>query len=91
MAASWSVDDTFFTLMRDKEALNGMVAEIAGEAVAKEHITSTAKTQKAVIKACLDGMRIAKVENWTPRYMQVPIKVTRTDATRLPFSGVSLV
>ena len=74
ISATWSVDETFFTLLRDKEALNGIVAELAGEAVAKEHITSTAKTQKAVIQACLDGTRIANVENWTPRYMQVPIQ-----------------
>lgn len=59
--------------MRDKEAINGMVGEIAGENAAKEHITSTAKTLKAVIKACLDGNRAQKVENWTPRYMAVPI------------------
>jgi len=48
-------------VMRDKEAINGMVAEIAGDAVAKEHITSTAKTQKAVIKSYLDGNRSALV------------------------------
>ena len=74
MSAAWSVDDTFFTLTRDKEALNGMVGELAGKAAAKEHLTSTAKTQKAVINACLDGTRISKVENCTPRYMQVPMQ-----------------
>lgn len=74
MQAAWSIDDTFFDLMRDKEALNGMVAEVAGDTAAKEHVTATAKTQKAIIKACLDGTRIAKVENWTPRYMAVPMQ-----------------
>ncbi|WP_300035648.1 ParB/RepB/Spo0J family partition protein [uncultured Roseobacter sp.] len=72
MQAAWSIDETFFDLIRDKEALNGMVAEIAGDSAAREHVTATAKTQKAIIKACLDGTRIAKVENWTPRYMAVP-------------------
>lgn len=72
MTAAWSIDDTFFDLMRDKQAINGMVAEIAGETAAKEHITATAKLQKSIIKACLDGSRTPKVENWTPRYMAMP-------------------
>ncbi|WP_195819410.1 ParB/RepB/Spo0J family partition protein [Roseobacter sp. MH60115] len=72
IAAAWTIDDTFFDLMRDKQAINGMVAEIAGDNAAKEHITATAKVQKSIIKACLDGTRTPQVENWTPRYMQVP-------------------
>ena len=72
MTAAWAIDDTFFDLVRDKQAINGMVAEIAGESAAKEHITATAKTQKAIVKACLDGTRTPQVENWTPRYMAVP-------------------
>lgn len=72
MTAAWSIDDTFFDLMHDKQAINGMVAEIAGENAAKEHITATAKVQKSIIKACLDGTRTPQVENWTPRYMAVP-------------------
>ncbi len=72
MQAAWTIDDTFFDLMRDKEALNAMVAKVAGDSVAQSHITATAKTQKAIIKACLDGTRISKVEGWAPRYMAVP-------------------
>lgn len=74
MSASWAIDDTFFDLIRDKDAINSMVAEIAGENVAAQHVTSTAKAQKAVIKACLNGDRIAKTTDWTPRYMQVPMQ-----------------
>lgn len=72
MTATWTIDDTFFDLMRDKQAINGMVAEIAGDTAAKEHITATAKVQKSIITACLDGTRTATVEGWTPRYMAVP-------------------
>jgi ParB family chromosome partitioning protein len=72
MQAPWSIDETFFDLLRDKEAINGMVAEIAGETAAKENITATAKTQKAIIKTCLDGSRPVKIEGWMPRYMAVP-------------------
>lgn len=74
MQAAWTIDETFFDLMRDKEALNGMVAEIAGDSVAQGHITATAKTQKAIITACLDGTRINKIKNWAPRYMAVPLQ-----------------
>lgn len=72
MTSAWEIDDTFFDLMRDKEAINGMVAEIAGETAANQNVTATGKVQKSIIKACLDGNRTAQVENWTPRYMAVP-------------------
>lgn len=73
ISAVWSPDQTFLDLMRDKQAINGMVAEIAGTEVAAQHITSTAKVQKAVITACLDGTRAAEVKDWTPRYMRFPM------------------
>ncbi|WP_299961494.1 ParB/RepB/Spo0J family partition protein [uncultured Roseobacter sp.] len=72
MTSVWSPDQAFFDLLRDKPALNAMVAEIAGDDVAAAHISSTAKVQKAVIQACLDGTREAKVKDWLPRYMQFP-------------------
>ncbi|MGC3939526.1 ParB/RepB/Spo0J family partition protein [Roseobacter sp. EG26] len=75
MTAIWSPDQTFIDLMRDKSALNAMVAELAGKEVAAQHITSTAKVQKAVIQACLDGTREAKVKNWSPRYMRFPMQM----------------
>ncbi|WP_300029327.1 ParB/RepB/Spo0J family partition protein [uncultured Roseobacter sp.] len=74
MTSVWSPDPTFFDLMRDKTALNAMVAEVAGEEVAAAHITSTARVQKSVIQACLDGTRQAKVKDWSPRYMQFPMQ-----------------
>ncbi len=55
MQDHWTPEPCFFNLLRDKDAINGMVAEVAGKEAAAEHITSTAKTQKAVIAACLDG------------------------------------
>lgn len=74
LATCWSPDETFFDLMRDKDALNAMVGEIAGKTAANEHVTATAKSQKAVIKACLDGTREAKVIDWQPRYMDFPMR-----------------
>ena len=72
MSAAWTIDDAFFDLMRDKEAINGMVADIAGGTAADQNVTATAKAQKSIIKACLNGTRTAQVENWIPRYMAVP-------------------
>ncbi|WP_375228594.1 ParB/RepB/Spo0J family partition protein [Roseobacter sp. S98] len=73
-AADWSPDETFFDLLRDKQAINAMLAEVAGEDVAAQHITSTAKVQKSVIRACLDGTRPAQVEDWRPKYAAFPMK-----------------
>jgi len=70
---SWRPDQTFLDLCRDKEAINAMVGEIAGDAAAKANCTATAKAQKAVIQACLDGSRTSATLNWHPRYMRFPI------------------
>lgn len=72
MRGWWKPDQTFFDLMRDKEALNAMVAEIAGKVSAAAHVTSTAKVQKKIIADCLDGTRQAEIKDWLPGYMQFP-------------------
>lgn len=63
----WHPDDTFFDLLRDKVVINAILADIAGKSVAAQHIASTAKTHKAVVKACLSGEREAKDPLWQPR------------------------
>ncbi|MCP3054946.1 ParB/RepB/Spo0J family partition protein [Aurantimonas sp. LRZ36] len=68
----WTPDETFFDLLRDKEAINAMVAEVAGETTAKAYVTATAKVQKSIITACLGGIREAQIANWLPRYMLFP-------------------
>lgn len=70
----WLPDETFFDLLRDKRAINAMVGEVAGDDVAAQHITSTAKAQKSIIKACLSGTRPANVQNWRPRYAAFPMQ-----------------
>ncbi|MEM1151471.1 MAG: hypothetical protein AAGI03_13070 [Pseudomonadota bacterium] len=74
MQDHWQPDQAFLDLMRDKTAINAMLAEIAGEDTAAAHITATAKTGKAIIKACLDGTREAKDAAWHPRYMRFPME-----------------
>ncbi len=73
MAACWQPDETFFDLNRDKEVLTGLVAEVAGEAVAKANAKEKAKAQKAIIRDCLAGANDRpKVEGWVPRWMTFP-------------------
>ena len=70
----WTPDQVFFDLLRDKEALGGMIAELAGKDAANAHLASTAKVQKKIITDCLDGTRKAEIENWLPAYMAFPGK-----------------
>lgn len=68
----WTPDASFFELLRDKEAVNAMLREVAGDMTADAHVASTAKVQKKIITDCLSGERRAKVEGWLPRYMAFP-------------------
>jgi ParB family chromosome partitioning protein len=71
----WTPDDAFFDLLRDKQAINAMLAEVAGKDVANARVTGTAKSQKDVIKASLAGTQgRKKVANWKPRYMCFPMQ-----------------
>ena len=68
----WKPDDTFFTLLRDKEVLNAMLKEVEGKAKADAHITATAKGQKQLIQESLKNNTDKK--DWSPRYMAFPMK-----------------
>lgn len=74
MRNHWYPDEAFFDLLRDKEAINGIVEELAGEEVAKANLTTTAKGQKIIVRDCLNGTRKAKVQNWLPRYLEFPMR-----------------
>ncbi|MEO7689345.1 MAG: ParB/RepB/Spo0J family partition protein [Sphingomonas sp.] len=70
MAAHWQADDAFFGLIRDRQVLGRIVAEVAGETVAAANAGEKTKVQKAVIRDCLDGTNgRTKVEHWVPRWM----------------------
>jgi ParB family chromosome partitioning protein len=68
----WKPEGAFFDLLRDKTAINGMVRELAGDACADAHLTSTAKVQKKIVADCLDATRECRTENWLPRYFTFP-------------------
>lgn len=69
----WKPDEAFIDLLRDKEVINALVSEVAGEATAKSNITATAKVQKGILKDCLSGERKGQAEQWRPRYMAFPM------------------
>jgi len=74
MSADWTPDETFFDLLRDKEAINACVKESAGKATADAHVASTAKVQKNIIRDVLDGTRQNGKADWQSRYMSFPMK-----------------
>ena len=57
-----------------------MVGEFAGISAAAEHITGTAKAQRNVLNACLDGNRKPADPDWMPRHMAFPQGSYREDA-----------
>ncbi len=74
MADYWKPDNTFFTLLRDKAAINAMLRHIGGKNTADGNVTATAKAQKTIIQDFLKGDTRKKVEGWLPHYMQFPFK-----------------
>ncbi len=74
MGQWWKPDQPFFDLLRDKEAINAMLAEVASKPVAKANSTATAKAQKTSIQNYLSGKGVGpKPKDWKPRYMRFPV------------------
>jgi ParB family transcriptional regulator, chromosome partitioning protein len=73
MASYWQADAAFFMSVRDREVLTRIVAEVAGETVARANAGEKAKTMKRIVRDHLDGANgRAKVERWVPRWMAFP-------------------
>jgi len=73
MADHWQADSVFFDLIRDKEVLRGIVAEVAGDAVASANKDEKAKVLKQIVQDCLAGANgRTKVETWVPRWIAFP-------------------
>ena len=73
MARYWQADDAFFELLRDKEVLTRIVAEVAGEPVAAANAKEKGKTLKRIVRDHLAGENgRAKVDGWVPRWMAFP-------------------
>lgn len=75
MGAVWQPDDAFFDLIRDRQVVNAMVAEIAGKRRADANVAEKLKTQKQIIRDCLTGSNGRdKAEAWLPGWMQFPVR-----------------
>lgn len=73
MRRHWQADDAFFGLIRNREVLRAMVAELASEAVAEANAGETAKALKAIIADHLHGTNgRTQVDAWVPRWMAFP-------------------
>lgn len=73
MAQYWSADAAFFDLLRDKEVLGAMVAEVAGDAVAEANAKEKGATLKKIVADHLGGVDgREQVTGWMPRWMRFP-------------------
>lgn len=73
MGAAWQADAAFFELIRDREMLSHIVADVAGDIIARSNAGEKAKVLKGIVRDHLAGTngRI-KVEGWVPRWMAFP-------------------
>lgn len=73
MTEHWKPDAAFWGLIRDKEVLAKMVAEVAGADVAAANGGEKAKALKAIIADHLEGANgRAQVAPWVPKWMSFP-------------------
>jgi ParB family chromosome partitioning protein len=72
--ADWSqADAAYFELIRDREVLSRIVAEVAGETVATANAGEKTKTLKRIVRDHLDGSDgRTKVERWVPKWLGFP-------------------
>ncbi|WP_375210673.1 ParB/RepB/Spo0J family partition protein [Hyphococcus sp.] len=72
LSAYWKPDTAFFDLLRDKRAINAMVADIGSKSLADSCAGNTAKVQKQVIGNRITGNGCEPNPDWRPGWMQTP-------------------
>jgi ParB family chromosome partitioning protein len=73
MADAYAVDGALLDLINDREVLDAMVAEVAGQQAADANGKATGKVKRQIIADCLAGSNgRAKVERLLPRWMAFP-------------------
>lgn len=71
MARVWTPDAAFWGLLRDKEILGKIVAEVAGDDVAAANAGQPAKVLKTIVVDHLEGTGgRPQVAGWVPRWMR---------------------
>lgn len=68
----WQPDDAFFGLLRGKEIVTALVADIAGDAVATANAGEKVKVQKQLIRDFVEGTGGRRKIEWLPRWMAFP-------------------
>ena len=73
MGQWWTGDDAFLGLLRDRELLGALLADVAGEDVAAANAGEKAKTQRRILGDHLRGESGRQVRaGWVPRWMAFP-------------------
>lgn len=72
MATYWKPDQVFLDLLRDKAAINAMIADVASPNTAKDCLTETAKVQKSILAKHILGDKSSANAGWRPAWMHVP-------------------
>jgi ParB family chromosome partitioning protein len=73
VADAYAVDGTLLELTKDREVLDAMVAEVAGQQAADANAKATGKVKRQIIADCLSGTNgRAKVERFVPKWMAFP-------------------
>jgi ParB family chromosome partitioning protein len=62
----WTPDAAFFDLLRDRDAVNGMLSDVAGKKVADRMVSAKVKDQRAGVAEGAEGGA------WCPRGMELP-------------------
>jgi len=73
MAQVWQQDDALLDLIKDREVLDSILTEVAGESVAQANAAATGKVKRRILRDCLrgEGGR-ARVDGWVPKWMAFP-------------------
>jgi ParB family chromosome partitioning protein len=73
MRETWTCDDALLDQLRDREVLDSILTEVAGEEASAANRDATDKIKRQIIRDCLTGANgRAKVEGWVPRWMAFP-------------------
>ncbi|MEP9358747.1 ParB N-terminal domain-containing protein [Sphingomonas sp. KR3-1] len=73
MAKVWQADDALLDLIKDREVLGAVLADVAGTDVAAANEAATGKVKRGIVRDCLTGENgRAKVMGWVPKWMAFP-------------------
>lgn len=73
LAKVWHPDDALLDLIKDREVLSAVLADVAGADVATANEAATGKVKRKIIRDCLTGENgRAKVTGWIPKWMAFP-------------------